>query len=248
MNVARIPPERIVLLGQSLGTAITTAVAEHFALNLGIDFAGVVLVAGFSDIPTLMLTYSVGNFIPILSPLRPYPRLQQYFGSRIKDTWHTAKRLANWVRNSKQCNLVLIHAKNDFDIPWKHSDKLFEAAANATSQEGMSAQQIDSVKKHSGCGTAGYRNDWKAATVDGRTKRITQHVLNHGGEFGGPYSSILANTVKVTIALSHMLLLRRPSTSCCLSDITMSITVLHVILLFVGFLSRDVVTIGGLYV
>ena len=183
LNVARIPPERIVVLGQSLGTAVTTAVAEHFALNLGIDFAGVILVAGFSDIPTLMLTYSVGNFIPILSPLRSYPRLQQYFGSRIKDTWHTAERLANWVRNSKQCDLVLIHAKNDFDIPWKHSDMLFQAAANATSQEGMSAQQIHSVKKHYELGTAGYRNDWKAATVDDRTKKITQHILNHGGEF-----------------------------------------------------------------
>ena len=209
---------------------MTTAVAEHFALNMGIDFAGIVLVAGFSDISTLLLTYSIGGFIPILSPLRPYPRLQQYFGSRIQDTWQTARRLSSWVRNSKQCNLVLIHAKNDFDIPWKHSDLLFQAATNATSKDGMSTNQIDGMKKHSKLGTAGYHNDWNAATVEGRTKKITQHILNHGGMFKGRNFPCRANVLKATIVSSHMLLLRRSSISYFLNknidDITVEFDIL----------------------
>src|SRR4051794_2247033 len=60
VNVANIPPSRIVLLGHSLGTAVTIAAAEHFvsAKSSGKkEFAGIVLVAGFSDLPTLLTTY-----------------------------------------------------------------------------------------------------------------------------------------------------------------------------------------------
>lgn len=45
--VAQIPASRIVILGQSLGTAVTAGVVERFAQR-GVDFAGVVLVAGKS--------------------------------------------------------------------------------------------------------------------------------------------------------------------------------------------------------
>lgn len=182
LEVAKIPPERLVLVGQSLGTAVATAVAEHFVVESGIEFAGMVLVAAFSDLPTLVHTYSFGGIIPILAPLRPYPQLQKFFGRHIKDTWQTSTRLANMVRTSKVVNLVLIHAKNDFDIPWKHSDVLFHTTANATSDEGLSTQQIDGVKRHVELGTAGWRNSWMAGTKHGGVKRIRQEVLMHGGK------------------------------------------------------------------
>ena len=182
LEVANIPPERIVLLGQSLGTAVTTAVAEVFVVEFGVEFAGMVLVAAFSDLPTLMHTYSIGGLIPILAPLRPYPQLQRFFGRHIKDTWQTSTRLASMVRNSKEINLILIHAKNDFNIPWKHSDVLFHTAANATSENGLSTKQIDGVKHHAELGAAGWRNSWTAGTRQGGMKKIRQEVLMHGGE------------------------------------------------------------------
>ena len=184
LEVARIPPERIVILGQSLGTAVTTAIAEHFAVESNIEFAGVVLVAAFSDIPTLMLTYSLGNVIPVLSPLRSYPKLQQFFTKQILDTWNTATRLSNFASHSKSMNLVLIHAKNDFDIPWKHSDKLFLAAANATSEDGMTQKQIDGVKEHTDLGSVGWTNTWNVVGPHGSgTRRIRQEILLNGGKF-----------------------------------------------------------------
>ena len=185
LDVAQIAPDRIVLLGQSLGTAVTTAVAEHFAIESHIDFAGVVLVAAFSDIPSLLLTYSFGGIIPVLSPLKPYPPLQRYFARHIRDTWHTSTRLASLVRNSKRLNLVLIHAKNDFDIFWKHSNVLFNAAANATSNEGMSSKQIDGVKHHVDLGWSGWRNSWTAGTGQQGVKSIRQEILMHGGKCTG---------------------------------------------------------------
>ncbi|KAI9816049.1 MAG: hypothetical protein M1827_002041 [Pycnora praestabilis] len=178
LKVAGIPPERIVLLGQSLGTAVTTAVAEHYATSSQpVEFAGVVLVAAFTDVPTLLLTYSIAGLVPILSPLRPYPFLQKFFSRQISDTWNTASRLANFVRVSRKIRLFLIHAQNDFDIPWKHSDALFYIAANATSEKGMTERQVDNVKSTTQLGEAGWINTWNA----GGDKIIRQEIVRHGG-------------------------------------------------------------------
>lgn len=192
LEVAHIPSERIILLGQSLGTAVTTAVAEHFVLESQTEFAGVILVAGFSDIPTLMLTYSAGGIVPLLSALRPYPPLQRFFARRIEDTWQTAVRLGNFVRYSENVNLILIHATNDYDIPWKHSDALFYAAANATSKVGMTMRQIDGVKDTVNLGNGGWVNSWNAGGQGhNRHKRIRQEIVMHGGEYSTPFPSLL---------------------------------------------------------
>ena len=178
LEVAKIPPERIVLLGQSLGTAVAVASAEHFAtLSTPIEFSGIILVAGFSDIPTLMLTYSIGRFLPVLSPLRSYPFLQRWFSNHITETWNTTRRLDNYVRSSKAVRVTLIHAKNDFNIPWKHSDTLFYIAANATSDEGLTSQQVDLMKKTIELGEAGWINSWNA----GGQKLIREEIVRHGG-------------------------------------------------------------------
>lgn len=181
MEVARIPPERIVIVGQSLGTAVATAVVEHFALEHAVEFKCLILCAAFSDVPTLMSTYTVGGLIPILSPLRPYPFLSQFFAKRIQETWFTSARLANLVRKSKNVNVHLIHATNDYDIPWSHSDTLFRAAANATSVEGLTFKQIDAVKMNYNLDESGWTNIWKAVQEDGGRKVIRQDIVKHGG-------------------------------------------------------------------
>ncbi|KAI9682047.1 MAG: hypothetical protein M1817_000101 [Caeruleum heppii] len=178
LEVAQIPPERIVLLGQSLGTAVTVAAADHYAVRTHQPaFAGIVLVAGFSDIPSLLLTYSIGGVLPILSPLRPYPRLQRVFAGFIRDTWHTANRLHSLIRNSKAIRLYLIHAKDDFNIPWRHTETLFHVAANATSSESLNVKQIDATKKTRELGGAGYITTWDV----GGERIIRQHIVYHGG-------------------------------------------------------------------
>ena len=178
MDVARIPPERIALVGQSLGTAVAAAVAEHFVRVPKTEFAGVLLAASFSDMPSLLLTYSAKGVIPILSPLRPYPKLQQFFSSYLQDTWDTSSRIESFVRQSRSLNLHLIHAKNDFEIPWKHSETLFYTAANATSELGLSTRQIDGVKLHKDLQEGGTTDSWNA----GGTKKITKQIVMYGGK------------------------------------------------------------------
>ena len=181
LHVAQIPPERIVIVGQSLGTAVAVAAAEQLYLR-GIEVAGIVLVAGFSDIPTLMLTYTIGGVVPILSPLRPYPFLQQWFAKCIQETWLTSTRLARLIRTATNINLSLIHSRNDYDIPWTHSNTLFFSAANATSEEGLTSKQIDKLKFHQDLGDAGWINTWKAGGKQGGTKLIRQEIVNYGGK------------------------------------------------------------------
>ena len=182
LDVARIPPERIVIFGQSLGTAVSVAVAEHFVVKSQIEFAGIILVAGFSDIPTLMLSYYVGGFVPILAPLKPYPWIQKLFADHIQETWITTRRLDSLVRCSKYLNLDIIHAMDDFDIPWSHSDTLFRTAANATVKNGMTIKQIDASKSQQDLGEAGRVSTWTAASPqsDGMVK-IRQEVVRYGG-------------------------------------------------------------------
>ena len=183
LEVANIPPARIIIVGQSLGTAVAIAVAEHFSVQRHVEFAGIVLVAAFSDLPTLMLTYAAGGVVPFLSPLRFYPKIQQFFSHQIKDKWRTRDRLVNIVRRSRKLDLILIHAKNDYDIPWSHSNTLFYAAASATSEKGMSSKQIDGVKQYVDLGAQGWTNVWSAASEQGGFKRIQQVILRRGGKF-----------------------------------------------------------------
>lgn len=162
--MAGIPSERVVILGQSLGTAVASAVGLYFAdgtsgLDLSaldddaaaslshhrglngepITFAGIILVAPFSSLPSLMLTYRIGGFIPLLLPLRPFPLLSNYFTDRIVDTWPTAERLATYhsalsanQETSKAeedigrrlGSLQILHAVNDWDITYRQTEMI----------------------------------------------------------------------------------------------------------------------------
>ena len=182
LNVAKIPPHRIVLVGQSLGTAVATAVAEHFTKTRKVEFAGLVLVAAFTDLPALVLKYAIKGVIPILSPLRPYPRIQQWLTRHISDTWETKVRLAELVRSSRQLNLVMIHARDDMEISWQNTDNLFHIATNATTPSGMAITDLDSVKNHLDLGSAGWQNTWITEGSTGLLKKIKQIVVLHGGK------------------------------------------------------------------
>ncbi|KAJ4165163.1 hypothetical protein LMH87_006809 [Akanthomyces muscarius] len=129
MNVAGVPPSRIVILGQSLGTAVASAVAEKYS-GKGVEFAGIVLVAGFSDLATMIGGYRMGGLVPLLGPFSYWPGFVKLLDRFIVDKWHSADRIVNIVRRTKtRLRLSLLHAKDDADIPYTEDNKLFKAAA-----------------------------------------------------------------------------------------------------------------------
>lgn len=194
-----IPPERVVLLGQSLGTAVASAVALRFADDKNgllppdsghgagasatgrVEFAGVILVATFTSLSKLLETYRIAGLIPILSPLRPYPYLQRLLVSCVADTWETAARIAELVRVSKQngrrLRLHLIHAVDDWDIRWRHSEELFYVAANASSEDGVSRVELEGWRDREG--TRGRVETWGF----GEGGEVLLQILKFGGEY-----------------------------------------------------------------
>lgn len=125
MNVAEIPPERIVIVGQSLGTAVGIALAHHLAMHHKPTlFAGMVLIAPFVDVATLTATYRVIGTIPVLSPLARLPVLLAFVQRFIRSKWPSGDNLANFVRHcesldgyDQKYHITLIHAMDDISVP-----------------------------------------------------------------------------------------------------------------------------------
>lgn len=184
MNTTGLPASRIALVGQSLGTAVTFGVAERLATHPThpTELAAVVAIAPFTNIKELVVTYAIGGVVPILSPLRPYPFLQRLFSRFIVEHWRSDERVARLVRASRRLRLVLLHAYNDFDIPWAHSDRLFYVAANATvaeGDEGLGWVQVEEMKERTEFGEESYRKRWPGSRSAGN--RIEQWVVRWGG-------------------------------------------------------------------
>ena len=186
MQVARIPPSRIVIFGQSLGSAVGISLSRHFAMQSPpVSFAGLVLVASFSDVETLMATYRIGGIVPVLSPLALVPRLLAFFNGFLVNTWRSKDRIADFVRLSegdgierRKYHITFIHAQDDLVIPFTHTQVLFWHAVNATYRNGgISYDELERKKdeKRIDLGAGGWSVEW-------RTEKgvIREEILKYG--------------------------------------------------------------------
>ncbi|KAI1371876.1 alpha/beta-hydrolase [Hypoxylon crocopeplum] len=196
MHVAGISASRIVIVGHSLGTAVTSGVAEHFAMQ-GIEFAGAILVAGFSTLPTLLSSYTAAGFIPILSPLRPIPPLLRFFQTFIVDKWESADRLARVVSLTRtRLRLTFIHAKNDLEIPCRESDMLFKSVASATVYGGLDKDSFLSWKEQR---TIQWDDGTVVVNVEGEPDMIVREELV---PYGGHNDVMMSSAVSLAVMRS----------------------------------------------
>ena len=199
-KVAGISPSRILIFSQSLGTAVALAISEHFASQSPPEvFAGAILVAPFVDVATLVATYRIAGSIPILSPLARIPLLFNYLSTFIQDKWLSKDRIARYIRaneaNGEKYQLTLIHAEDDYDIPWHHTQVIFWHAVNTTVPRGITYDDLDEVKNKSksDMGAAGSIMEW-------RTKNgvIREEILKTG-----LHDVVMGNPV-ITMAVMRM--------------------------------------------
>ncbi|KAL2828472.1 Alpha/Beta hydrolase protein [Aspergillus cavernicola] len=168
INVAGIPSSRIVIFGQSMGTAASIAVSHHFAVQSPPTiFAGTVLVAPFVNVPTVVSSYRVAGILPVLSPLARFPALFNYLLGFIRDKWATNERIAQFVRsneiNEEKYRLTMIHAEDDRYIPSHHTQLLFWHAVNGSVPVGITYDELEERKAESqvGLGAAGTVMEWR---------------------------------------------------------------------------------------
>ncbi|KAF0634703.1 hypothetical protein FPSE5266_08872 [Fusarium pseudograminearum] len=144
IHTAGIPPERIVIFGQSLGSAVAIALVNELAQREpSVHFAGLVVTATFADIPQLSATYRIGGFIPVLSPVAKVKPLFAFFARQLSSTWDNMQRLGEFVKSAERYDITLLHAQDDTDIPMEHSVKLFREAVRV-------AENVDDLTEGEG--------------------------------------------------------------------------------------------------
>ncbi|KAK6528138.1 hypothetical protein TWF281_009389 [Arthrobotrys megalospora] len=200
-RIAGVPPERILIFCQSMGTAVTSAIINHFALESPPTiFAGTVFVAAFVDVPTLVATYRIAGTIPILGPLARFPTVFRYLSTFIRDKWLTGDRLAEYVRVNeaagRKYKLTFIHAQDDYDVPWTHTPTVFHRAVNATVPGGITFENLEDEKNliRRDLGEAGTVVEWK--TENGV---LREEILKYG-----LHDVIMGNPI-VTLAVMRIL-------------------------------------------
>ncbi|KAK4235686.1 hypothetical protein C8A03DRAFT_17603 [Achaetomium macrosporum] len=179
MHEVGIPPSRIVIFGQSLGTAVGISLAHYYTMQPSPTlFSGMVLVAPFADVELLTSTYRIAGTVPLLGPLAPFPRLLAFFNTFILSKWPSNVKLAEFIRacesmssnnsnssSSTKYHVTIIHAEDDYDIPWSHSDQLFWHAVNAARQDGISFDDLGKEKEQTrtALGPAGWAAEHRTA-------------------------------------------------------------------------------------
>ncbi|CCC13818.1 unnamed protein product [Sordaria macrospora k-hell] len=123
------------------------------------NFASIILIAGFSSLPTMLSSYAIAGWLPVLRPLAVCsPWLLRKVMARIVDKWPSADRLTRLTRFAKRdgrrLNLTLVHARNDWDIPYLEDDKLFKGAVRGLveAEMGVGIQNGDGRdEEYEGC-------------------------------------------------------------------------------------------------
>ncbi|KAJ4374815.1 hypothetical protein N0V83_001892 [Neocucurbitaria cava] len=189
METARIPPERIVIFAQSIGTGVAVSLTHHFAMQSPPTlFAGTVLVAPFADVESLTRTYKVAGTVPLLSPVAIFPPLLALLNRFIVTKFPSKEKLASLIHHldtvkvndrQRKYDITIIHAEDDYDIPSTHSDVLFWHAVNATLEppSSMSYDQLEKIKEKekTPLGAGGWEMEWK-----GKGGVVREQIVKHG--------------------------------------------------------------------
>jgi len=140
MDVAQVPPERIVVHAQSLGTAVAIGMVEYFATQQRpVEFGGLVLTAGMFDVASLMAEYRFNGVLRLMAPLDWLPAVLDWMRTKLRSTWRSGERLERVMAMLSRHHVELLHAQDDRVVSVAHVHRLFEAAVAGSVRSGAVA-------------------------------------------------------------------------------------------------------------
>lgn len=132
-------PDKIILLGQSLGTGVMSNFARKLSSE-GINIRAVVLAAPFLSVSKLLETYKLGGLFPLFSPLRSLPQIRDYLFTFLRHKYNTSDNL-----HAISSPVLIAHSVDDLEIPVEHSISLFK---NQVRDSKTRKHEITSLTNH----------------------------------------------------------------------------------------------------
>jgi len=153
LQKADVDPSRVLLVSQSLGTAIAIGVATAYAEDHGDrPLAGIVAVAGFTSLRNLLGGYRMAGVLPLFAPLAPFPRVLDFFLRKcLREEFNSEGRVRRLreLTSGKQFTMTFVHAVNDWEISSVQSRRLFDVAMEEDGEGVVTGEMSDCVWKRS---------------------------------------------------------------------------------------------------
>jgi abhydrolase domain-containing protein 12 len=154
--------EDIMIFGHSLGTAI----ASRLAAELGREHTsprGLVLMAPFTSVRSVVDEYHLFGFLPLLKPLTFIPPVSDIITWSLAHRYDTLKLVPEI-----KASILIAHADDDWNIPHSHSSALFDAFLDPLLSEpsvltNVSDRDVNSAQQ----------------TPDARRKELVSHARIH---------------------------------------------------------------------
>lgn len=116
-----VNPKYIILLGQSLGSAVTTHLLKEINEG-GMVPQATFLFCAFKSVPEVCVDYpKMKVAMPLVTMI---PRLSSWVKPYIHDQWDAIAA----VRSGLQGPILWLHGTNDKDVPYSHGKALIRAA------------------------------------------------------------------------------------------------------------------------
>ncbi|KAI8149885.1 Alpha/Beta hydrolase protein [Fennellomyces sp. T-0311] len=117
-----VTPDRISLIGHSLGTGVATSLAYDMT-ERGQSPNALILKAAYSSLPNLIFEYRMLKYFTVLGPVRLVPSVQNWLLHRLLHVYDSVSRIEHL-----ECPILLTYGASDLEIPGHNSQLLFHRA------------------------------------------------------------------------------------------------------------------------
>ena len=128
VNVKKVSPQKIILVGHSLGSGVATFLAQTMSMRKqkskkgGVDWTpgGLMLLAAYASIPDAAMGYPI---VPLLKPFSFHALTTYYVKKFVNEKWDSESNMRNVT-----CPILLMHGSRDIEIPLWQTKALFVSA------------------------------------------------------------------------------------------------------------------------